>query len=261
MCFYFFDYLLFNEVNDHSFSNTDYFIFLYLRLNQWVIETTKLNICSIRILICNTDDEMQTLQLINVYNSYLLFFTSTKKSSIIFHLNKLFKDDCKQLIIRNFNLHYFHWKRWRCFTWYTAINTLLNIIISAKLKLLLKLRIVTCKTHNQFTMIDLVFSSEKLQFMTCKCKICIDLHQRSNYFQSSLSYVCKQLEYNSQLVDYERKWTQKRWMHICEYIFIWIILWTARQWWTIECAKSSRCYKRLSRNLLFWKDFWNSDCS
>ncbi len=46
---------------------------------------------------------------------------------------------------------------------------------------MLKSDIITRKTHNQFTTIDLVFSSEKIQFMTCKCKICIDLHQELNH--------------------------------------------------------------------------------
>ncbi len=71
------------------------------------------------------------------------------------------------------------------------IDTLLNIITNARLKLLLKLNTITCKVHNQFTMIDLVFSSEKIQFMTCKCKIRIDLHQRSNHL-SIITELCLQ---------------------------------------------------------------------
>ncbi len=43
------------------------------------------------------------------------------------------------------------------------INTLLNVITNAKLKLLLKLNIITYKAYNQFTTIDLIFNSEKLQ--------------------------------------------------------------------------------------------------
>ncbi len=60
-------------------------------------------------------------------------------------------------------------------------DTLLNIITNARLKLLLKSDTITREAHNQFTTIDLVFSSEKIQFMTCKCKIRIDLHQRLNH--------------------------------------------------------------------------------
>jgi len=56
---------------------------------------------------------------------------------------------------------------------------------------LLKSDIITRKTHNQFTTIDLVFSSEKIQFMTCKCKIRIDLHQESNYL-SIVTELCLQ---------------------------------------------------------------------
>ncbi len=61
------------------------------------------------------------------------------------------------------------------------INTLLNIIINARLKLLLKLNIITCKIHNQFIMINLIFNSKKIQSMICKCEVWIDLHQKSDH--------------------------------------------------------------------------------
>ncbi len=124
---------------------------------------------------------MQTLRLLNVYNLCSLFTTFTEKSLIISRLNKLLKNDCKQLIVEDFNLHHSHWKERRCFTRHIMTDTLLNVIINARLKLLLKSNIITCKTHNQFTMIDLVFNSEKIQFMTRKCKVWINLHQRLNH--------------------------------------------------------------------------------
>jgi len=60
-------------------------------------------------------------------------------------------------------------------------DILLNVIINTRLKLLLKSDIITHKAHNQFTMINLVFNSEKIKFMICKCKIQINLHQRLNH--------------------------------------------------------------------------------
>ncbi len=131
------------------------------------------------------------LRLLNIYNSCSLFTTFTEKSSIISHLNELLKNDCKQLIVEDFNLHHSHWKEWRCFTRHIMTDTLLNIIINTRLKLLLKLNIITCKTHNQFTIINLVFNSEKIQFMTCKCEIQINLHQRSNHL-SIITELCLQ---------------------------------------------------------------------
>ncbi len=152
--------------NTSSQLRTCIYVNKYLRLNQWMIETAELNICLIRILTYNIDNKTQMLQLINVYNLCSLFFTSTEKSSIISRLSELLKDDCKQLIIKDFNLHHFHWKEQRCFTQHAAINSLLDIITNTKLKLLLKSDTITCKTYNQFTIINLVFSSEKIQFMT-----------------------------------------------------------------------------------------------
>ncbi len=102
--------------NTSSQSRTCIYVNKHLRLNQWVIETAESNICLIRILTCNTDDKTQTLQLINVYNSCSLFSTSIKKSSIISRLSELLKDDCKQLIMKDFNLHHSHWEEWKCFT-------------------------------------------------------------------------------------------------------------------------------------------------
>ncbi len=122
------------------------------------------------------------LRLLNIYNSSSLFITFTEKFSTIFRLNELLKNDCEQLVIKDFNLHHSYWEKWRCFTWYMMIDTLLNIITNARLRLMLKSDIITYKIHNQFTMIDLVFSSEKIQFMICKCKVWIDLHQKSDHF-------------------------------------------------------------------------------
>ncbi len=154
-----------------------------------MIKTVELDICLIRILIHNTDDKMQMLQLINIYNLCSLFFTFTKRFSIISCLNELLKDDCKQLIMKDFNLHHSHWEKWRCFTWHAAIDSLLDIITNIKLKLLLKSDTITYETHNQFTTIDLIFNSEKIQFMTCKCKVRIDLHQESNHL-SIITELC-----------------------------------------------------------------------
>ncbi len=71
------------------------------------------------------------------------------------------------------------------------IDTLLNVITNTRLKLLLKSDTITCEAHNQFTTIDLVFNSEKIQFMTCKCKIQIDLHQILNHL-SIITELCLQ---------------------------------------------------------------------
>ncbi len=167
--------------NSSSQSRTCLYVNKCLRLNQWIVETAESDICSIRILTCNADDETQTLRLLNVYNSCSLFTTFTERFSIISRLNKLLKNDCEQLIMKDFNLHHSHWEKRRCFTRHTMTDTLLNVITNARLKLLLKSDTITREAHNQFTMIDLVFSSEKIQFMTRKCEIRIDLHQRSNH--------------------------------------------------------------------------------
>jgi len=174
--------------NSSSQSRTCIYVNKHLRFNQWIVETAESDICSIRILTCNADNETQMLRLLNVYNSCSLFTTFTEKFSIISHLNELLKNDCKQLIVKDFNLHHSHW---RCFARHMITDTLLNIITNTRLKLLLKSDIITREAHNQFTMIDLVFNSKKIQFMTCKCKIQINLHQRLNHL-SIITELCLQ---------------------------------------------------------------------
>ncbi len=97
--------------NTSSQSRTCIYVNKCLRLNQWMIETAESDICLIKILTHNTDDKMQTLQLINIYSLCSLFFTFTEKSSIISCSSELLKDDCKQLIMKDFNLHHSHWKK------------------------------------------------------------------------------------------------------------------------------------------------------
>ncbi len=183
--------------------------------NSWVKHLLNQNIN------LHADNETQTLRLLNVYNLCSLFTTFTEKSSIIFCLNELLKNDYKQLIIEDFNLHHSHWERWRCFTRHTTIDTLLNIITNVRLKLLLKSDIITHEAHNQFTMIDLVFSSEKIQFMTRKCKIRINLHQRLNHL-SIITELCLQT-ISVQFLTWWlwKKWIQKHWVFICKYIYLW----------------------------------------
>ncbi len=86
----------FHLVKNSSFqSRTCIYVNKYLRFNQWIVETAESDICSIRILTCNANNETQTLRLLNVYNSCSLFTIFTERFSIISHLNELLKNDCK----------------------------------------------------------------------------------------------------------------------------------------------------------------------
>ncbi len=139
------------------------------------------NICSIKLLTSSSDDIMQMLWFINVYNSYLLFIIFTEESFTISHLNEFIKDDYEQLIVKDFNLHHSYWENRRCFIQHTATNVLLNIIMIARLKLLLESDIIIKEIHSQFITIDLAFDSERIQFMIYKCKMRTDLHQESDH--------------------------------------------------------------------------------
>ncbi len=66
------------------------------------------NICLIKLQTSNLKDEIQILQLINIYNSCSLFIIFTEELFTISRLNELIKDDCEQLIVEDFNLHHSH---------------------------------------------------------------------------------------------------------------------------------------------------------
>ncbi len=102
------------------------------------------------------------LRLINIYNSCSLSIIFIEESSTISRLNKLIKDDCKQLIVEDFNLHHSYWEDKRCFIHHTVTNALLNIITNVRLKLLLELNTITKEVYNQLTTINLTFDSEKI---------------------------------------------------------------------------------------------------
>ncbi len=172
----------FHLVRDSSSqARTCIYVNKHLKLNQWAMKIIESNICSIKLQTSNLKDEIQTLRLINIYNSCSLFIIFTEESSTISRLNELIKDDCEQLIIEDFNLHHSYWEGRRCFTYHTAMNALLNIVMNARLKLLLESDTITRETYNQLTTINLAFDSEKIQFMIHKCKMRIDLHQKSDY--------------------------------------------------------------------------------
>ncbi len=169
-------------VRDSSFQvRTCIYVNKHLKFDQWAIKIIESNICSIKLQTSNLKDKIQMLQLINIYNSCSLFIIFTEESFTISRLNELIKDDCEQLIVEDFNLHHLHWEGRKCFIHHIAMNALLNIIMNARLKLLLESDTITRKTHNQLTTINLVFDSEKIQFMIYKCKMRIDLHQRSDH--------------------------------------------------------------------------------
>ncbi len=172
----------FHLVRDSSSqARTCIYVNKHLKLNQWTMKIIELNICSIKLQTSNLKNEIQTLWLINVYNLCSLSIIFTEESFTISRLNELIKDNCKQLIVEDFNLHHLHWEDRKCFTHYTVTDALLNIITNARLKLLLESDTITKKTHNQLTTINLAFDSEKIQFMIYKCKMRTDLHQKSDH--------------------------------------------------------------------------------
>lgn len=58
-----------------------------------MMKTVKSNICSIKLHTYNSDDETQTIRLVNVYNLCSLSFIFTEKPSTISRLNEMIKSE------------------------------------------------------------------------------------------------------------------------------------------------------------------------
>ncbi len=210
---------------------------------------------------------MQMLRLLNIYNLSSLFITFTERLSTISRLNELLKNDCKQLVIKDFNLHHSHWEEWRCFTQHTMTDTLLNVITNARLKLLLKSDIITHKIHNQFTMIDLNFSSEKIQFMTCKCKVWIDLHQKSNHLS-----IVTELNLQTISVQLLTCWLWKKMNTEALSAYLWIYLLSdcslnSKAEMNDKATEIIRILQEIIEKFTLWaklsnwaRNFWNQSC-
>jgi len=259
----------FHLVRDSSFqAKTCIYINKHLKFNQWTMKIIELNICSIKLQTSNSKDEIQTLRLINIYNSCSLSIIFTEESSTISRLNELIKDDCKQLIVEDFNLHHSHWRDRRCFTRHTTTDALLDIIMNIRLKLLLESDTITKETHNQLTTINLTFDSEKIQFMIYKCKMRIDLHQKSDH----LSIVTK-LCLRTSFVQLTTRWLWKKMntealnTHLRIHLFVDCFL-DDKTAIDDRVAEITHALQEIIKKFTSWAksliqawDFWNQICS
>jgi len=147
------------------------------------------------------------------------------------------------------------------------IDTLLNVITNARLKLLLKSNIITHEVHNQFTMIDLVFNSEKIQFMTCKCKIQINLHQRLNHL-SIITELCLQIISVQLLI--QQLWKKMNTEALSAYLQIHLSLkhfLDDKTMMNDRVCKIIKVLQKIIKKFIFLtkssnqaRDFWNQSC-
>ena len=147
------------------------------------------------------------------------------------------------------------------------INILLNIITNTRLRLLLKSGTITCKIHNQFTTINLVFSSEKIQSITRKFEVQINLHQRSDH----LSIVT---ELNLQTISVQsstcRLWKKMNTEALSAYLQIHFSSdhsLNSRAEMNDRVTKIIRVLQEIIEKSTFWakssnwvRDFWNQSC-
>ena len=148
------------------------------------------------------------------------------------------------------------------------INSLLDIITNAKLKLLLKSDTITCKTHNQFTTIDLVFSSEKIQFMILNCKIHINLHQELNYL---LIVIELYLQITSIQSSTQWLWKKMNTETLSAYLYMHLLLNHSLNSKTMMNKRMCKVIKMLQKIIEKFtlltksssqaKNFWNLNCS
>ncbi len=110
-------------------------------------------------------------------------------------------------------------------------------------------------------MIDLVFSSEKIQFMTCKCKIQINLHQKLNHL-SIITELCLQT-ISVQLLT-RQLWKKMNTKALSAYLQIHLSL---KRSLDDKTMMNVRVLQKIIEKSIFltkssnWaRDFWNQSC-
>ncbi len=119
----------------------------------------------------------------NVYNVSFNSYASISTLLVIETIKRQLNDEKKHIILKNFNSHHFLWSDSMRSMQHDAIDQFLNVVHQTQLRFTLSSSIITWKTRNSCSIIDLIFMFEKLQKKLIHCMI------KSKFNQSSKSYI------------------------------------------------------------------------
>jgi hypothetical protein len=148
-----------------------------LNVNNWSIDFVSSDMCTLKL---NLNDQ-RIVNIHNVYNVSSMFYASDAFLFIIETTQNRLVIDEKHVLLKSFNLHHSLWNDSIRSTQHTAIDHLIDLLVSKHMNLCLSQKIVTWKAKNSRNIIDLIFMIERLQASITHCENRRDLNQLSNH--------------------------------------------------------------------------------
>jgi hypothetical protein len=152
-----------------------------LNVNNWSIDFVSSDMCTLKLNL----NEQRIVNIHNVYNVSSMFYASNVFLLIIETTQNRLVIDEEHVFLKNLNLHHSLWSDSTRSTQHTAIDQLIDLLVSKHMNLCLSQRIVTWKAKNSRNIIDLIFMIERLQASITHCESRRDLNQSSNHISIS----------------------------------------------------------------------------
>jgi hypothetical protein len=169
------DFHLFYE--DTKNVKTCFYVNTRLHVDHWSMNYVSSDVCTIRIKMTNN----KWINVHNVYNVSLSFYTTRSALIVIKTVKDCLNDDEKHILLKNFNLHHSLWSDATRSIQHDATDQLLNVVQQTQLRFILLSDIIIWETRHFQSTIDLIFMTKKLQEELIHCMTKSKMNQSSNH--------------------------------------------------------------------------------
>jgi hypothetical protein len=137
---------------------TCFYVNIWLHVDHWSINYVFDDVCMIRIKMTNN----KWINVHNVYNVSLNFYTTRNALIIIKIVKNCLNDDEKHILLKDFNLHHSLWSDATKSTQHDATNQFFDVVQQTQFKFILFSNIIIWETRHFQNTIDLIFMTKKL---------------------------------------------------------------------------------------------------
>ncbi len=253
-------HLLYEDTNNVKIC---FYVNTRLHVDHWSMNYVFDDVCTIRIKMTNN----KWINVHNVYNVSLNFYTTRSALTIIKIVKNCFNDDEKHILLKNFNLHHSLWSDTTRSTQHDATNQFLNVAQQTQFRLILFSNIVIWETRHFKNTIDLIFMTKKLQKKFIHCMTRSKMNQSSDHISifTKLMIIVKRNESRRR-----RAWKS---MSIDKLLNSWRELVASSSFNCVAqieayAQKIQQCILRLIKIFVSWanfffeiKFFWNEKCA
>jgi hypothetical protein len=156
---------------------TYFYVNTRLHVDHWSMNYVFDDVCTIRIKMTNN----KWINVHNVYNVSLNFYTTRNASIVIKTVKDCLNDDEKHILLKNFNLHHSLWSDVTKSIQHDATNQFLNIVQQTQFRFIFFSNIVIWETRHFQNTIDLIFMTKNLQKEFIHCMTRSKMNQSSNH--------------------------------------------------------------------------------